>query len=173
MSEGFLTPEERELTLKCMEMALAKGVSKVRVSASKSVMDLVGTLNGEIDKVTRCLDRSLSVCLFVDGRYGAFATNRFDEAGLDAFLDRAVSVTRMLAPDGCRDLPDPERTAKDAVTGQELKLYDDAYEHMTPELRRRLADSKTGHEALGREIRTELERRGADGKAPGTMAETM
>ena len=139
MSEGFLTPEERELTLKCMEMALAKGVSKVRVSASKSDMDLIGTLNGEIDKVTRCLDRSLSVCLFVDGRYGAFATNRFDEAGLDAFLDRAVSVTRMLAPDGCRDLPDPERTAKDAVTGQELKLYDDAYEHMTPELRRRLA----------------------------------
>ena len=138
-SPGLLTREERELTLKCMEMALAKGVQKVRVTASKSVMDLVGTLNGEIDKVTHCLDRSLSVCLFVDGRFGSFATNRFDEAGVEALLDRGIAVTRMLAPDPFRDLPDPERTAKDALTGTELNLYDDYYERMTPELRRRLA----------------------------------
>ena len=139
MSDGMLTPQERELTLKCLDLALAKGAQKVRVTANKSVMDLVGTLNGAVDKVTHCLDRSLSVCLFVDSRYGSFSTNRFDEAGLDAFLDRAIALTRMLAPDPCRDLPDPERTAKDARTGLELNLYDDAYERMTPELRLRLA----------------------------------
>lgn len=139
MTDGMLTREERDLTLKCMDMALQRGASKVRVSANKSVMDLVGTLNGAVDKVTHCLDRSLSVCLFVDGRYGSFSTNRFDEAGLGAFLDQAIALTRMLAPDACRDLPDPERTAKDAVTGLELNLYDDAYERMTPELRLRLA----------------------------------
>lgn len=139
MSDGMLTSRERELTLKCLDMALSKGARKVRVTANKSVMDLVGTLNGAVDKVTHCLDRSLSVCLFVDGRYGSFSTNRFDEAGLDAFLDRAIALTRMLAPDPCRDLPDPERTAKDALTGLELNLYDDAYERMTPELRLRLA----------------------------------
>ena len=139
MSDGMLTPQERELTLKCLDLALEKGAQKVRVTANKSVMDLVGTLNGAVDKVTHCLDRSLSVCLFVDGRYGSFSTNRFDEAGLDAFLDRAIALTRMLAPDPCRDLPDPERTAKDARTGLELNLYDDAYERMTPELRLRLA----------------------------------
>lgn len=139
MSDALLTRAERDLTLKCMEMALAKGAQKIRVSANKSVMDLVGTLNGAVDKVTHCLDRSLSVCLFVDGRYGSFSTNRFDEPGLDAFLDRAIAVTRMLAPDPCRDLPDPERTAKDALTGMELDLYDDSYERMTPEQRLRLA----------------------------------
>ena len=139
MSDGMLTREERDLTLRCLDLALSKGAQKVRVSANKSVMDLVGTLNGAVDKVTHCLDRSLSVCLFVDGRYGSFATNRIDEAGLDAFLDRAVALTRMLAPDPFRDLPDPSRTAKDAVTGTELNLYDDYYRRMTPEMRLRLA----------------------------------
>ena len=139
MNEGILTREEREFSLKCMERALQKGASKVRVTANKSIMDLVGTLNGEIDKVTHSLDRSLSICLFVDGRFGSFATNRFDEAGLDEFLDRAIALTRMLAPDPCRDLPSPERTARDAVTGTELQLYDDYYTEMTPALRRRLA----------------------------------
>lgn len=139
MNDGILTREERDLTLKCMETALAKGAVKVRVSANKSIMDLVGTLNGEIDKVTHSLDRSLSVCLFVDGRYGSFATNRFDGPGLEEFLDRAIALTRMLAPDPFRDLPDPERTAKDAVTGTELNLYDGYYTRMTPGIRKQLA----------------------------------
>ena len=137
--KGTLTREELDFTLKCLDMALAKGAQKVRVSANKSISDLVGTLNGEIDKVTHSLDRSLYVSLFVDGRYGVCTTNRFDEAELDPFLDQAIALTRMLAPDPCRDLPDPERTARDAVTGTELGLYDDYYGKMTPEIRRRLA----------------------------------
>ena len=120
MDNGILTREERDLALECMQRSLDKGAQKVRVTAYKSVMDLVGTLNGEVDKVKHSLDRFLSVCLFVDGRYGTFSTNRLDREGLDAFLDQAISLTRMLAPDPCRDLPDPSRTAKDAVTGTEL-----------------------------------------------------
>ena len=139
MGNETLTREERDLALKCMDRALAKGAEKVRVTAYKSVSDSVGTLNGEIDKVKHVMDRFLSVGLIVDGRFGSFSTNRLEEAGLDAFLDRAISLTRMLAPDPCRDLPDPARTAKDAVTGTELNLYDDYYERMTPELRLRLA----------------------------------
>ena len=139
MVDGILTREERDLALKCMEKALAKGAEKVRVTAYKSVMDLVGTLNGEVDKVKHNLDRFLSICMVVDGRFGSFSTNRLEEAGLDAFLEQAVSLTRMLAPDPYRTLPDPERTAKDAVTGTELNLYDDYYGRMTPELRLRLA----------------------------------
>lgn len=139
MNDALLTPQERDLTLRCLDLALEKGAQKVRVCANKSVMDLVGTLNGEVDKVTHCLDRSLSVCLYVDGRFGSFSTNRFDEAGLAAFLDRAIALTRMLAPDACRDLPDPERMARNAVTGLEMDLYDPGYERITPEQRLRMA----------------------------------
>ena len=139
MKEFLLTSTEIEFTRKALSLALEMGASKARVTASKSVMDLVGTLNGETDKVTHCLDRSLSICIFADGRYGSFSTNRFDDALLPGFLERAIATVRMLAPDPCRDLPDPSRTAKDAVTGLELDLYDDYYEQLTPELRLRLA----------------------------------
>ena len=44
-------------------------------------------------------------------------------------------MVRMLGEDGCRRLPDPERTAKDAVTGLELGLYDPDYEMMDAETR--------------------------------------
>ena len=36
-------------------------------------------------------------------------------------------MVRMLGEDSCRRLPDPERTAKDAVTGRELELFDEQY----------------------------------------------
>lgn len=139
MYHDILTEKELSFTRKCLEMALAKGVDKIRVTANKSTMDLVGTLNGEIDKVTHCLDRSISICIFVDGRYGSFATNRFDEEGLGSFLDQAISTTRMLVPDRFRDLPDPARTAKNAKDGTEMDLYDPYYEQITPEMRLKLA----------------------------------
>jgi PmbA protein len=37
-------------------------------------------------------------------------------------------MVKMLGKDECRTLPAPERTAKDAVTGKELDLYDSEYE---------------------------------------------
>ena len=139
MSPDILTKSELELCRFTLRRAIEKGASKVRVSANKSVMDLVGTLNGETDKVTHCLDRSIGISLFVDGRYGAYSTNRLDEKSIDAFLDKALETTRMLAPDPCRDLPDPSRTAKDALDGLETGLYDRAYETMTPEKRLSIA----------------------------------
>ena len=127
---------EKTLTRSCMAMALEAGADKVRVTLSKSSMDLVATLDGEVDKVTACQDRSLEICIFADGRYGAFSTNRLEEAALRKFVCDAVQTTRMLAPDSCRDLPAPERQTKAAVTGLELGLYDSGYEGITAADRR-------------------------------------
>lgn len=121
-----LTAQERALAAKCLEIALSKGAQKARVTLNKSCMDLIGTLNGEVDKVSHCLDRSISIALFVDGKFGSFSINRLEESALEDFIDRAVATARLLAEDPCRDLPDPARTAKDAVTGRELGLYDEA-----------------------------------------------
>ena len=130
---------EKTLTRSCMAMALEAGADKVRVTLSKSSMDLVATLDGEVDKVTACQDRSLEICIFADGRYGAFSTNRLEEAALRKFVGDAVQTTRMLAPDPCRDLPAPERQTKAAVTGLELGLYDSGYEGITAADRRQQA----------------------------------
>ncbi len=110
-----------------MGMALEKGADSVRLSLSKSVLDSCTMLNGELDKVSHSADRSIFIYLFVDGSYGTFSTNRLDEKELDDFVGKAVAMVRMLGKDECRGLPAPERTEKDAKTGNELGLFDERY----------------------------------------------
>ena len=135
----MLTDKEIALARASMEFALRSGAQKVRVTLSKSLMELFGMLNGELDKVTHALDRSLQISLFVDGRFGSFSSNRLEEEGLKAFILSAIDTVRTLEPDAARDLPDPSRTAKDAITGKELGLYDPAYETLTADRRREMA----------------------------------
>ena len=131
----MLEKEELKLTRECLKMALEAGASKARASLSKNEMSIVATLDGEVDKVSGCLDRSISLNLYVDGRYGTFSTNKLGRESLRAFISKAVGTTRMLAEDAARDLPDPARTAKDAVSGDELGICDPAWNSVTPEQR--------------------------------------
>ncbi len=135
----MLSQEEKTLTLKCLDIARECGAQKARVSFNKNRMDMVATLNGEVDKVTACLDRSLEISLFADGRFGSFSTNRIGEDALREFISRAVGTVRMLAPDPCRDLPAPERLVKGALTGLETESCDPAAAQLTAERRRQLA----------------------------------
>lgn len=116
-----------------LQCALDHGAAKARATLNKSSENLVATLDGGIDKVTRCEDRSLSLALFVDGRYGSFSTNKLDREALEAFITKAVGIVRMLAPDPCRDLPDPARCCKEATTGLEMDIYDPDFGSITAE----------------------------------------
>ncbi|MBR5661771.1 MAG: TldD/PmbA family protein [Bacteroidales bacterium] len=136
---GMLTESEIRMAELCLDKALELGADKARVTLNKSLMELFGILNGELDKVNHCLDRSLSVCLFVDGKYGTFSTNRLVDSELDSFLRKSVATVRMLAEDPCRDLPDPGRTVKDALSGKELGLYDPSYPSLTSDERLKMA----------------------------------
>ena len=137
--ENSLTQKELSLAVRCLGFAREYGAQKARVTLNKCCMDLIGTLNGEVDKVSHCLDRSISLALFVDGRYGSFSINRLEESVLSDFVKKAVSTVRLMAPDPCRNLPAPERTAKDAATGLELGLVDESYNEMDSEKRLKTA----------------------------------
>ena len=134
-----LTEVEIALARDCMAFALENGAEKVRVTLNKSLLELFGMLNGELDKVKHALDRSLQVTLFVDGRFGSFSSNRLEKEDLHQFIRGAIDTVRTLEPDAARDLPAPDRTVKDAPTGLELDLYDPAYETLTSEIRREMA----------------------------------
>jgi PmbA protein len=134
-----LDSKEIELAKYCLEFALREGAEKVRITLTKSLLNLVGVLNGEVDKVSHALDRSMQINLFVDGRYGTFSSNRMEKEGLEAFIKEAISTVRMLEKDSFRELPAPERQVKNAADGRELDLYDPDYESMTAEKRRELA----------------------------------
>ena len=134
-----LTQTEIDLAHYCLAYALQAGAQKVRITLSKSLMNLIGLLNGEVDKTAHALDRSLQLQLFVEGRYGAFSTNKLEKEGLEEFIREAIDTVKMLQEDSYRDLPAPERVAKDARTGRELGLYDPAYDTLTAEQRREMA----------------------------------
>lgn len=131
--------KETETVERALATALGAGAQKARITYSKSDEELVATLNGEIDKVTRCSDRSLSLTLFSDGRYGNFSTNNIEEGALDAFIRKAVEIVHKIAPDPCRDLPAPDRCCHDALTGDELRLVDPSREGISPDMRIRTA----------------------------------
>ena len=131
--------KEIEIARKSILFALDHGADKVRVTLSKSLMNLLGILNGEIDKVASALDRSLSLSLFVDGRFGSFSTNKLEEEGLERFILQAIDTVRMLAEDRFRVLPAPDRKITDARKGTELDLYDPAYPTIGTERRLELS----------------------------------
>ena len=131
-----LTDNEIAIAEFCRDYALQNGADKVRITLSKSLMDLTGILNGEIDKTARALDRSIQIALFADGRFGTFSSNRLDEDGLKDFILKAISTVKMLEADPFRTLPSPERLAKDAVTGNELELFDPHYDEIESSWRR-------------------------------------
>lgn len=136
MNAAFITETEISQARAFMDEALKAGAKKCRVTLSKSVMDLVGVLDGKVDKITHSMDRSVTLALFADGRYGTFSTNRLDE-GVKEFVQRALQTVSMMEPDGFRDLPSPERTAEGTDS---LELCDCAsYEAMTMEKRIALA----------------------------------
>ena len=119
--------ENLKIARQALAIALEEGAQKARVTFCRSVENLVATLDSEVDKVTRCEDRSLSFALFADGRFGSFSTNKMDPESLRDFLRGAVCIVKMMAPDPCRDLPDPGRCCTAAVDGVELDLLDPDY----------------------------------------------
>ncbi len=131
----MITPTEIQSVRHCIEYAVNNGASAVRINLNKCITDSYTVLNGELDKVSHCADRSIYMYIYADNRFGTFSTNRLEEPELEAFITKAIGMVRMLGEDACRQLPPPERTAKDAVTGNELGLYDEAYHGMDADMR--------------------------------------
>lgn len=123
----MITANETSMARHCVSHATANGADAARVYLNKCVTDSYTILNGELDKVAHSADRSIYIYLFVDGRYGTFSTNRIEKEELEDFICKAIGMVRMLGEDKCRRLPDAERTAKDAITGRELGLFDESY----------------------------------------------
>ena len=128
----MISTEEMGLARESLQFALDSGASAARITLTKSTEDLVATLDGEVDKVTHCADRSMNIALFVDGRYGSFSINKLDRETLRGFIAEAIKTVRMLAPDPFRCLPVPARYCRKAWTGRELGIYDNTYESTTP-----------------------------------------
>ncbi len=138
----MIEDKELELARMVLDLAREEGAGQCRVVVSKSTSDLLDTLNGALDKVTHCLDKSLSLSLFIDGRFATFSTNRLDEKELAEFVHTGAHIARMMEIDPLRSLPDRERCCTKAIKGDELGLYDSEYDSLDSEKRRKMALSQ-------------------------------
>lgn len=134
-TKGLINDIEIGIARECIEIAEKAGASAVRASLSKTVSNGINILDGEIDKITYSEERSIFLHIFADGRYGRYSTNKLDADELKAFIRNAVDMTRLLAADPCRTLPNKEVKAKGCTGGNELGLYDIEYHNISPEQR--------------------------------------
>ena len=129
--------QETEMARKALQAALKAGASQTRISLNIGVQNSFSVLKNRLDRLQMANDRSLYIQLFVNGRYGAYSTNRLEETELEKFIRNAVSAVKWLSPDSCRTLPPSELYFKGS--GKDLGQFDPYILEMDPAKKKELA----------------------------------
>ena len=122
---------QKELVQWAMEYALKNGCQSVRLNLNSSSNTTFEIRDMKIDSLQQASGNSLSIQLFVDGRYGSISTNRLDKKELEGFIGNGIESTRYLAEDKARTLPDPSLYYKGG--GADLQLYDKKFPNIQPD----------------------------------------
>jgi PmbA protein len=94
--------------------------------------------DGKLERISEATTRGLGLELYVDGRYASVSTSDLRPEAVERFVEDAVALTRTLAVDPHRRLPDPK-----LYEGQpkvDLDLEDRRYGELDAQARRRLAE---------------------------------
>jgi PmbA protein len=106
-----------------VQKARKLGAQGVRASLGRSRNSEVEWRDGKLDRLRESTSMSVGVTLYVDGRYSSNSSSDLRPEALDGFLKETVAMTRVLAEDPHRKLPDPARF-KDRFEG-DLKIFDE------------------------------------------------
>lgn len=120
------TKERIELAHWAISAAKASGAADASVNISNSRAVEIEYRDGQLDKVKESTQNSLSINLYVDGKFSGHSTNDLRRDTLGKFVDDAVAMTKYLTEDQYRRLPDPKY-----YQGQQaldLELRDDDYD---------------------------------------------
>ena len=102
-----MSTELLDIAAAAVEAARAAGAQEAWAGASRSREVQVQVRDGAIETVSEATSRSISLRLWVDGRYGGHSTNDMRPEELARFTRDAVALTRALQPDPFRQIPDP------------------------------------------------------------------
>ena len=126
-----------EVAERCVETARGKGAAGAGARAYRVRDVSVQWRDGKLEQINEATTRGVGLQLFVDGRYSSVSSSDLRPEALLTFIADSIAMTRALAPDPFRALPDPALYAGQAEV--DLKLEDPAYPTVTPERRRGLA----------------------------------
>jgi PmbA protein len=139
MSTTKVSPELLEVAERCQKIALKKGASAAAARAYKVRDVSVQWRDGKLEQINEATTRGAGLQLYVDGRYSSATSSDLRPEALDTFIADAVAMTRTLAKDPFRSLPDPK--LYEGQPAVDLQIEDPAYPTVTPEKRRQVAQA--------------------------------
>ncbi|MDR2118298.1 MAG: TldD/PmbA family protein [Tannerellaceae bacterium] len=127
----MITDEQKKLARWAMDFALKNGCRASRITMYSGTSSSYEIRDMKIDCLTQASESRVRIQLFVDGRYGAFSTNRLDKDELEKFIRNGIESTRYLAEDKAYTLPDPSLYYKGG--GADLQLLDPHFNTIQPD----------------------------------------
>jgi PmbA protein len=121
--------ESLELARWAVEQARRQGAGQVSANVFSERSVGVQIREGKIEQLQESVQNGLTLGLYLNQRYSSHSTNDLRRDSLGAFIEQAVALTRYLAPDPFRSLPDPKLYA--GRQQRDLNLVDPGYEKMT------------------------------------------
>jgi PmbA protein len=129
--------DDQDVARQAMKTALARGAREAAATISRTREVSVEWRDGRVERINEATRRSLGLQLYVDGRYSSVSSSDLRPEALDTFIADSIAMTRVLAEDPFRALPDPALYQGRASV--DLELEDPAYATVTPERRRQAA----------------------------------
>ncbi len=127
-----------EVAKNTAELARKKGAREAAAGAYRVRNVEVQWRDGKLEKVSEATTRGLGLELYVDGRYSSVSTSDLRPDAVERFVEDAVALTRKLAVDPHRALPDPALYEGQAQV--DLDLEDRRYDDLDAPRRRRIAE---------------------------------
>ena len=131
-----------------VKTALGKGAQEASARTYRVREVNVKWRDGKLEQIHEATTRGLGLTLYVDGRYSNVSTSDLRPEALDTFIGDSVVLTRALAKDPFRTLPDPK--LYEGQSKVDLLLEDPKYSTVTAEQRRAVAKEI---EAAARSVR--------------------
>jgi PmbA protein len=119
-------------TAKCtMRLAQKHGAEEAAITVDFNHSVQIEVRGGSLTRLQDATQRRLSLAVLCDQRYSVHSTSNLDRNGLEAFVRNAVQMTRHLARDQFRTLPDCRKNVCQRL--RRLDLIDPLYEQLTLE----------------------------------------
>ena len=134
-------PKQEMLALASVAIDKAKqaGATEASVKLSRSRSVKLEYRERKVEKLQESGSVSLSLSVYVDGRYSSHSTNDLRDTAIESFVKNAVEMTRFLTVDPYRKLPDPKWY--EARQDRDLKLFDNSFDSISPDSRHKLAQT--------------------------------
>lgn len=146
----MISENNKKLAQWAMDFALKNGCQAARVDLYSGSNTSFELRDAKMDRLQQASENGLSLYLYVNGRYGNYATNRLNKKELETFIKNGIDATRYLAEDKARTLPNASRFYKGGKT--DLQLFDAKLAHIQPDEKVALAKT-VAEEIMGKDKR--------------------